>query len=1153
MFLARFSPCFTGLISLGLTVLLAPLAVADQAVVDEPHAHIYNEMPGEVDPAVYIIQLVDPPLAVYDGGLPGLAATAPRALGARKLDLDSPASRAYEAFLADRQSALLSRMSSLLGRSLDLRFSYRHAYNGLAVVLSPAEAARVARLDGVSLLYRESEDELLTDAGPALIGAPSVWGAGDQWRVFTSTIDGGQEVPPSGSAATGHASLSFDLATSTLNWQISHSVANPTAAHLHAGAAGTNGPIEVTLDHTVNPMQGSATLTTAQRNLLMNSNLYINIHSAAFPAGEIRGQVLTSGSRGEGIIVGIIDSGINSGHPSFAAVSGDGYAHSNPFGSGNYVGYCVANPGFCNDKLIGAWALHPSSTNPEDINGHGTHVAGTAVGNWLPSPTLVAPTASYTFESVSGVAPRANLIAYEVCVPSCPTSSTTAAVNQALIDGVDILNYSISGGSNPYVETTAVAFRNAAMAGVFPANSAGNSGPGASTVGHQGPWIMTVAASIHDRAILNSVVDLNGSAGSHPPILGQSPAAGFGPAPLVYAGNAPYNNPLCNPFPPGTFSGQIVVCDRGVIGRVAKGQNVLYAGGGGMILLNDAPSAASLNDDPHVLPATHVSHADGVSLKAWMASGSGHTGRITGGSVDYAPSYADNMASFSSRGPAGQVVAGLGNLIKPDISAPGLNILAAYIDGASPPPVFTIISGTSMSSPHAAGAAALLRSLQPSWTTAELKSALMMTGVTAMTKEDGMTSADPFDRGSGRIELNRANKVGFVLDISESDYVSADPGAGGDPRLLNLPSMATLDCPGLCSWTRTLRSVLDADQVFEAWVTSGQGVVGTVTPNAFTLPAGGVQEIVIEVNSAAVDVGNWGFAELHIEAIPDSPPPPAANDFEGHFAIANWTLSNTPGDVAGSFSTQPGPPIELLLVGGNSGTGGSTDFSIEIPFDGRISFDWGYQSSDTGQWDSGGFVLNGHYSVLAYNDTQVPFHEGARSVWVSAGDHFGFRVFTEDGSFGAGNLGVSHFRFEPEPEVAKAIMPIAARASAPLPAIEFNATGLQSTQLAGMVRTRSLTISNAGPGSLDWSISAPAGQCNAPGDVPWLSVAPLSGSLAYQAQDEVSFEFDSAGLGLGVYIATICVESNDPDTPLVELPIQLRVVNDPLFADRFQN
>ncbi|HRQ63433.1 MAG TPA: hypothetical protein PKZ76_00970, partial [Xanthomonadaceae bacterium] len=137
------------------------------------------------------------------------------------------------------------------------------------------------------------------------------------------------------------------------------------------------------------------------------------------------------------------------------------------------------------------------------------------------------------------------------------------------------------------------------------------------------------------------------------------------------------------------------------------------------------------------------------------------------------------------------------------------------------------------------------------------------------------------------------------------------------------------------------------------------------------------------------------------------------SDFEGDFAIGNWDLVNDPAGVGGSFNTNAGPPVELFVEGGDDGIGGNTDFQITIPADGEISFDWGYQSTDTECWDSGGYAINGVYTELACNDAAVPYFDGSGTVPVSAGDVFAFRVFTVDGDFGPGILGVTNFAFQP--------------------------------------------------------------------------------------------------------------------------------------------
>jgi subtilisin family serine protease len=578
------------------------------------------------------------------------------------------------------------------------------------------------------------------------------------------------------------------------------------------------------------------------------------------------------GTKGEGVVVGVIDTGVNIDHPSFADVGPvDGHNHTNP--RGKFFGLCdpVTGRPFCNDKLIGVYDF--TGTGPDDEIGHGSHTASTAAGNVL-NAAFIAPTLTLN-RQIRGVAPHANLITYKACqvvTGNCLLSGILAAINQATLDEVDVINYSIGGSSvNPWEDLDAQAFLGARSAGVFVSASAGNAGPGASTIGSpaDAPWVMAVGASTHDRKFVNALVDMAGGGAPPANIPGKSVTAGYGPAAIVYAGAAPYNNPLCNPFPNNTFSGQIVVCDRGVIGRVEKGNNVKNAGGRGMVLVNDQPNGDSLIADPHVLPAVHISFANGETLKSWLASGSGHTARIAGTAADITPTNGDVMASFSSRGPNPSV----GDVVKPDSTAPGVDIFAAF-NSSIPPgpnPEFGIISGTSMSSPHNAGAAALLRALHPAWTPDEVRSALMTTAfrslpgsgseVHGVLKEDSLTSSDPFDRGAGRDELRLAGKAGLVLDETSTNYENANPGTGGNPRELNLPSMGEDSCASTCTWTRVVKATTAA-----SWSVTTSGSTGlaiTVSPSSFTLLVPGAsQTLTITADVRVAAENSWNFGEV---------------------------------------------------------------------------------------------------------------------------------------------------------------------------------------------------------------------------------------------------------------------------------------------------
>ncbi|NMC15990.1 MAG: S8 family serine peptidase, partial [Chloroflexi bacterium] len=212
----------------------------------------------------------------------------------------------------------------------------------------------------------------------------------------------------------------------------------------------------------------------------------------------------TVGTKGEGVLVGILDGGINFDHPSFSDTPDNGFVYS---WTGDYLGVCApaGDPEYadaCNDKVVGAWSYTydaPSDfVTPEDAEGHGSHTASTVAGNFVDVDFYG------TEVTISGVAPHAQIIAYDVCYPTpdggqCAGEDSVAAVQQAILDGVDVINYSISGGENPYSDGVELAFLDATAAGVTVSTSAGNSGPGAATVAHRSPWLLSTAATSHNR------------------------------------------------------------------------------------------------------------------------------------------------------------------------------------------------------------------------------------------------------------------------------------------------------------------------------------------------------------------------------------------------------------------------------------------------------------------------------------------------------------------------------------------------------------------------------------------------------------------------------------------------------------------------------
>lgn len=560
------------------------------------------------------------------------------------------------------------------------------------------------------------------------------------------------------------------------------------------------------------------------------------------------------GTGGDGVVVGVIDSGINMDHRSFSDAIGPPYV--NPLGSGNYLGWCDPDhpsydPSYvCNDKLIGAWdfadAVTAESDGPVDDYFHGTHVASIAAGNMLDWPP------------VSGMAPRASLIAYDACdATNCPTSAIVAAIDQAILDGVDVLNLSIGGGTPPWTDPVELALLDAVAAGVFVAVSAGNGGPAAGSVGHHGPWVTAVAGSFHHRiGNENELRDMTGG-DTLPPgdMTGVSLTSGYGPAPIVYQGDC------SSPFAPGTFSGEIVVCDLlALFGRWGYCANLAAGGAGGCVIAND-DGADTLDADYHVLPATHVDLASGDALRAWLATGSGHTATLTDSALVIDLANADRVADMSARGPAAAL-----DLLKPELTAPGWRILGAT--AVIPPGItddeFLRVSGTSQASPAVAGAAALLLALRPALSPAEIRSALMTTAATSLTEEDGSTPADPWARGAGRIDLAKAARAGIVLDENATRYALADPGAGGDPRKLNMPYLVDGDCAGVCSFSRTVASLAGGSVQWTVSFDGPPGLTIETNPASFTLllPAT-VQKLDVDVKLFdPLPQGEWVFGEL---------------------------------------------------------------------------------------------------------------------------------------------------------------------------------------------------------------------------------------------------------------------------------------------------
>ncbi|MCF6262047.1 MAG: S8 family serine peptidase [Xanthomonadales bacterium] len=588
-------------------------------------------------------------------------------------------------------------------------------------------------------------------------------------------------------------------------------------------------------------------------------------------------------TRGEGIIIGVIDTGINTSHPSFAATGGDGFTHTNP--KNGYLGNCSDVDITCNDKLIGVWDFTDEETKGEDIDGHGSHTASTAAGNVLNNLTFTFGEIDLTY-NISGVAPHANIIAYKACrsddpatadedESGCPGSATTASLEQAVTDGVDVINYSLGSDSqsNPWTSQGAQLFLALREAGIFAASSAGNAGPNESTQGSpsNAPWVLSVANASHDGVQGTLLRNMSGGDTTAPnAMVGEALTTGLALSDIVYAGD--FGNALCgegtaqlastcaanngSSMPSGwdsdTFTGKIVVCDRGQYGRIEKSKNVFLAGAAGYILINTDAQGESTSADEYCLPAGHIGAERGNNLRDWLTSGSGHRAAITGAQLRSIPDKADVLVASSSRGPV-HVPA---NVLKPNLMSPGRNILAAVDGGANS---YGFLTGTSMASPHVAGAGALLLAANPLWTPDHIASALELTSTMVRARNHTGEAANFNQVGSGRPQLGLAATPGLYLPVTAQQFRAANPAIGGSAKDLNLVGMVDGECKTNCSFSRRVTDAMGGG----SWEVSIEGDTAiTVSPTQFTLANAGSRNLSISVDIDPSDIGKWAFGTV---------------------------------------------------------------------------------------------------------------------------------------------------------------------------------------------------------------------------------------------------------------------------------------------------
>lgn len=585
-------------------------------------------------------------------------------------------------------------------------------------------------------------------------------------------------------------------------------------------------------------------------------------------------------SAGEGVIVGVLDTGIWPENPSLQPLPEP--RPDQDAIDAKWNGECVegededpANNISCNNKLIGArWFDSRGSAadgyaSPRDQDGHGTHTATTAAGNHDSEVVMDGE----EFGTVSGMAPAARVAAYKVCWGGCAGADLVAGVEAAVADGVDVINFSIGSlGTAEFVDAVSIAFFNAAASGVFIAASAGNEGPG-STVDHQEPWVTTVAASTHDATYRSELAFGDTTA----PVGAINGAAEF-PAKLAVDAAFDDADPImaesCGPgtLDPAKTEGFAILCTRGNLFTDMANQ-VADAGGVALIVRDVEDLGDGSTVTSQVVPTIHIGSTAGQELADWLASTDDPTVSVT--TSERQGQDAPEIAAFSSAGPA--LAAGQ-NMLKPDIAAPGVEIIAGLTPEHNRGNDYGAAQGTSMASPHIAGMGALLLSAHPEWSPMAVKSAMMTTSYDRDGNGDvfqrGDQEATPFDYGAGHVDGAAMFEPGLVYDSTPQEWIqyicgtseaakvgeNCDAYGSIEPSQLNYPSITVAELTGVETVTRTVTNVSDRGGLYKADIDAPEGTKVSVDEKVIWVGAGESKTytLTIERTDGAFDEWAWG-------------------------------------------------------------------------------------------------------------------------------------------------------------------------------------------------------------------------------------------------------------------------------------------------------
>jgi subtilisin family serine protease len=635
----------------------------------------------------------------------------------------------------------------------------------------------------------------------------------------------------------------------------------------------------------------------------------------------------------------------------------------------NWNGTCQSGVRFeetaCNNKLIGAryfidgarsmWcgAGNPTECfdngeieSPRDADGHGTHTATTVAGHRVNASIF-----GTLLGAVQGIAPRARIAAYKACWlrpgdlrASCNTSDLTNAIDMAVADGVHIINYSVGSSLRLATAPDDIALMAAAKAGILAAVAAGNEGPNLGTIGSPAgaPWVITAAASSRDGQRFEEALEVLSPptvAGKYavqeasftPRLIDNDPIEGN----LVLVddnddtlddGSAGTTFDACEALVnDGDISGNIAYIQRGGCSFQTKIDNAETAGAIAVVVFNIAGRPFVMTADPTQLglppniPALMIGQADGNLILDEINADQTVNLVLDKGFFLSEQETGNIMGAFSARGPAP-----VQDILKPDVTAPGINILAGFTPDAANSVAgenFAYITGTSMATPHVAGVAALLRQAHPDWSPAALKSALMTTARQDINQQDGATPANPFDFGAGHIVPNKANDPGLVYDVTDDEYDAfacgtASPAvdqarcdalsAGGlsfDAEDLNQPSITIARLANNQTITRRVTNVSDEAETYVASVVAPPEMSVAVVPTNLTVGPGQSATFDVTFTYVSGPLDLWRFGSL------------------------TWSSSNH--DVRSVLGIQP---VALTAPTEVSSFGGTGDISFPVDF-----------------------------------------------------------------------------------------------------------------------------------------------------------------------------------------------------------------------------